>query len=215
MPTLLNTQLNISTDTLATASDDLRAFRFDQLAWWETLQSDLLFTATTSTGIVAGTVTYVPFLVKKPIVITDLSIRQVGAGSAGSVFVIGIYKASATSYPAPGQVVYNSAPISATVANSDKEITGLSLSLPKGLYYLAINTNSTTAITFLGIPESSVLPYILYTPVTNSTRAVSRITNTAVYSPIFTPNPSGLNWSNSTGFTAPLFRVKLQKSIPA
>lgn len=136
----------------------------------------------------------------------------VTAGSAGSVFTLGIIAARKGAYPLLGEVKYNSAELS-SASTGAKDITGLNIALEAGLYYFAIKTNSTTNVTFRGVPLSAVRP-CLYVPSSSSTEYITRLSVTQAYSPTFVDNQGSTNWINGAGYTPFLVLCKILKTTP-
>lgn len=187
--------------------------RFDQQNFWECLYQTQNAVAVNATSMTSGTISYIPLLVDKTIMLTEWSMRVVTGGSAGSVFVLGIIAARAGAYPLLGNVVYNSTPQSCATNNTDVVVTGLNVTLTAGLYWLAVQTNSTNSVTFLGVPLTATKP-VLYLPAPNSTEYVTRVTVTQAYSATYAANQGSTNWINGAGFTP--FRVlfKTNKTLP-
>jgi len=98
---------------------------------------------------VANTIRYVPFYIDQDITLTRLGINVVSAGAAASTCRLGSYtNDSATTQPSTRLVDSGTIDLVATGA---KSVTGLSVALTKGLYWMAYFGNSASgSITAVG-----------------------------------------------------------------
>ena len=98
---------------------------------------------------VANTIRYVPFYIDMDITVTRLGINVVTAGAAASTCRLGIYtNDAATTQPSTRLVDTGTIDLVATGA---KSVTGLSVALTKGLYWMAYFGNSASgSITAVG-----------------------------------------------------------------
>lgn len=98
---------------------------------------------------VANTIRYVPFYIDMDITVTRMGINVVSAGAAASTCRLGIYtNDAATTQPSTRLVDTGTIDLVATGA---KSVTGLSVALTKGLYWMAYFGNSASgSITAVG-----------------------------------------------------------------
>ena len=98
---------------------------------------------------VANTIRYVPFYIDQDITLTRLGINVVSAGAAASTCRLGIYtNDSTTTQPLTRLVDSGTLDL---VATGPKSVTGLSVALTKGLYWMAYFGNSASgSITAVG-----------------------------------------------------------------
>lgn len=89
---------------------------------------------------VANTIRYVPFYIDQDITLTRLGINVVSAGAAASTCRLGIYTNDATTCQPLTRLV-DSGTLD-LVATGAKSVTGLSVALTKGLYWMAYFGNS-------------------------------------------------------------------------
>ena len=98
---------------------------------------------------VANTIRYVPFYIDQDITVTRLGINVVSAGAAASTCRLGIYTNDATTCQ-PSTRLVDTGTID-LVATGAKSVTGLSVALTKGLYWMAYFGNSASgSITAVG-----------------------------------------------------------------
>jgi len=98
---------------------------------------------------VANTIRYVPFFIDQDITLTRLGINVVSAGAAASTCRLGIYTNDSTTTQ-PSTRLVDSGTID-LVATGPKSVTGLSVALTKGLYWMAYFGNSASGtITAVG-----------------------------------------------------------------
>ena len=98
---------------------------------------------------VANTIRYVPFYIDQDITVTRLGINVVSAGAASSTCRLGIYTNDATTCQ-PSTRLVDTGTID-LVATGAKSVTGLSVALTKGLYWMAYFGNSASgSITAVG-----------------------------------------------------------------
>lgn len=98
---------------------------------------------------VANTIRYVPFYIDQDITVTRLGINVVSAGAAASTCRLGIYTNDATTCQ-PSTRLVDSGTLD-LVATGPKSVTGLSVALTKGLYWMAYFGNSASgSITAVG-----------------------------------------------------------------
>ena len=98
---------------------------------------------------VANTIRYVPFYIDQDITVTRMGINVVSAGAAASTCRLGIYtNDSTTTQPSTRLVDTGTIDL---VATGPKSVTGLSVALTKGLYWMAYFGNSASgSITAVG-----------------------------------------------------------------
>jgi hypothetical protein len=98
---------------------------------------------------VANTIRYVPFYIDQDITVTRMGINVVTAGAASSTCRLGIYtNDSTTTQPSTRLVDTGTIDL---VATGPKSVTGLSVALTKGLYWMAYFGNSASgSITAVG-----------------------------------------------------------------
>jgi hypothetical protein len=98
---------------------------------------------------VANTIRYVPFYIDQDITVTRMGINVVTAGAASSTCRLGIYTNDATTCQ-PSTRLVDTGTID-LVATGPKTVTGLSVALTKGLYWMAYFGNSASgSITAVG-----------------------------------------------------------------
>ena len=98
---------------------------------------------------VANIIRYVPFYIDQDITVTRMGINVVSAGAAASTCRLGIYtNDSTTTQPSTRLVDTGTIDL---VATGPKSVTGLSVALTKGLYWMAYFGNSASgSITAVG-----------------------------------------------------------------
>ena len=97
----------------------------------------------------ANTIRYVPFYIDQDITVTRLGINVVSAGAASSTCRLGIYTNDATTCQ-PSTRLVDSGTID-LVATGAKSVTGLSVALTKGLYWMAyFGKSASGSITAVG-----------------------------------------------------------------
>ncbi|MDT0223436.1 hypothetical protein [Gordonia sp. AC31] len=115
---------------------------------------------TTGTGtnntIPDGALRVAPWFVPRPIVISELGLEIITAGNARSVFRIGIYADDGTGYP--GALISDAGTVPADAVGQPK-ITGLSISLPAGLFHVgAAQQGGVATIPNVRTPGAAMLP---------------------------------------------------------
>ena len=100
-------------------------------------------------AMVINQIVYVPFWVDSSFTLTGLGVNVTTIGSAGSTARLGLYSNDATTTKPLTKLVETSTFAADTLGA--KPMTGLSVALTKGLYWMAFFTNSSTgAITAIG-----------------------------------------------------------------
>lgn len=104
-------------------------------------------------GTARNTSYYFPYIVSKTTTIEEIGMHLTGAGTAGSVLIIGIYDSLDM---LPNNLVLTAGTILGDSATAQL-ITGVNTILTPGLYYLYINHNSVANITVRALSGSAVI----------------------------------------------------------
>jgi hypothetical protein len=107
----------------------------------------------------ADIIRFSPVIIERDITITQLGISVVTAAATGNTARVGIYTNNASTNQPLNRLI-DSNPIAVDgLANSQRIVTGLSVTLTKGLYWFAYFTNASTgsvgAIANLNLPDVS------------------------------------------------------------
>jgi len=113
-----------------------------------------------SLGNLANSIRYSPFLVEKDITITQLGIAVVTIGAVGNTCRVGIYSNNASTNQPLTRLV-DSGTIALDGLTGQRTVTGLSVTLTKGLYWFAYFSNASTG-TIASIANSN-LPDVIGT----------------------------------------------------
>jgi hypothetical protein len=174
--------------------------------YWSPLFSSMV-TIGNSSSFASNLITYIPFVLERDIVLTELAVSLTNGGNAGSKMNIGIVKSKDNHAPLIGKVMYQSPEIAIDVVN-DKIMSGLSVNLSAGLYYFAMQHNSKSTIKFRGIATTQMSP-LLYIPALNSTGWIHSAVLSKTYQSTFVDDePLPVSFSASTGFAVPVFYFK-------
>jgi len=130
-----------------------------------------------SLGNLANSIRFSPFIVEKDIIISQLGIAVVTTATAGNTCRVGIYSNNAsTNQPSTRLVDSGTLALDST---GTKSVTGLSVSLTKGLYWFAYFSNASTG-TIASIANSN-LPDVIGTTGTLQNGLITGYTQTLTY----------------------------------
>lgn len=104
---------------------------------------DGAYTVGTGAAAAAGTLRMTPGYIRAPVTISSLTVR-IGTAAASGLFQISVYAADPATNKPTGVPLYTSASQS-TTSTGALEVTGMALSLPRGLYYFAVQVDATGA----------------------------------------------------------------------
>lgn len=154
----------LSSVVLLSAQTDISSYRKKGSTLLERWYSSSVNSASLTTAVVARNVNrYIPLVVPKRMTIDLMAINVTAFGAASSVARIGIYDSekneSANSNMLPKNVVLDAGTV-AVDSNGVKTITGLNTTLEPGLYYLTLNHNSSSNVTFRSSAVSSIPPVL-------------------------------------------------------
>jgi hypothetical protein len=151
---------SVSTGVLT--STDWNAFNGKATSPWEFRLSGRWYTPSTnalaigSLGNVANSIRYSPVIIERDITITQLGISVVTIAGVGNTARVGIYSNNASTNQ-PSSRLVDSGTIALDGATGQRIITGLSVTLTKGLYWFAYFTNASTgtvaSIANLNLPD--------------------------------------------------------------
>jgi hypothetical protein len=160
--TLAITQATTSTDGYL-SSTDWSTFNGKVTSPWAFRLSGRWYTPSTnalaigSTPNVANSIRFSPFLVERDITITQLGISVVTIAGTGNTARVGIYTNNASTNQPQTRLVDSGTIALDGVANSQRIVTGLSVTLTKGLYWFAYFSNASTgtvaSIANLNLPD--------------------------------------------------------------
>jgi hypothetical protein len=126
---------------------------------WYTPSNNAL--AIGSTLNVANSIRFSPVIIERDITITQLGIAVVGAATAGSTCRVGIYTNNASTNQ-PLSLLVDSNTIALDGTAGQRIVSGLSVSLTRGLYWFAYFSNANTSGTIASIANLN-LPDVLGT----------------------------------------------------
>jgi hypothetical protein len=158
----LNLPTASATNRGALSSADWSTFNGKTTSPWEYRLSGRFYTPSTnalaigSLGNLANSIRYSPIIIERDITITQLGISVVTIAGVGNTARVGIY----TNNPAtnqPSSRLVDSGTIALDGATGQRIVTGLSVVLTKGLYWLAYFSNASTgtvaSIANLNLPD--------------------------------------------------------------
>lgn len=180
---------------------------FDNVTrYWSPIFSSMVSIGNSS-NLSGNLITYIPFLIERDLEITELALNQNIGGSPNSKMVIGIIRTKENRSPLIGKVAFQSPEISIDTTG-DKIVAGVSIPLNAGLYYFALQHNSSIPIRFRGLATTQMKP-LLYLPSLTSPGWVHSATIFKPYQPTFEDDePIAANFSAGLGFSVPLFFIK-------
>jgi len=149
-----NTGVLTSTDWSTFNGKATSAWAFRLSGRWYTPSTNAL--AIGSTPNVANSIRFSPFLVERDITITQLGISVVTIAGTGNTARVGIYTNNASTNQPQTRLV-DSGTIALDGATGQRVVTGLSVTLTKGLYWFAYFSNASTgtvaSIANLNLPD--------------------------------------------------------------
>ena len=158
----LNLPTASATNRGALSSADWSTFNGKTTSPWEYRLSGRFYTPSTnalaigSLGNLANSIRYSPIIIERDITITQLGISVVTIAGVGNTARVGVYSNNpATNQPSSRLV--DSGTIALDGATGQRIVSGLSVSLTKGLYWLAYFSNASTgtvaSIANLNLPD--------------------------------------------------------------
>lgn len=176
------------------------------LQYWSPLFSSMVTIGNSST-FASNIITYIPFLLERDILFTELAVSLNNTGNAKSKINLGIVRTKDNRSPLVGKVIYQSPEITIDTIG-DKILSGLSINISAGLYYFAMQHNSKSPIRFRGIPTTQTKP-LLYILSLSSPGWIHSATVSKTYqSTLIDDEPLPANFSEATGFSIPVFFFK-------
>jgi hypothetical protein len=158
----LNLPTASATNRGALSSTDWSTFNGKATSPWAFRLSGRFYTPSTnalaigSLGNLANSIRYSPFIIEKDITITQLGISVVTIAATGNTARVGIYSNNASTNQ-PSSRLVDSGTIALDGSTGQRIVTGLSVTLTKGLYWLAYFTNASTgtvaSIANLNLPD--------------------------------------------------------------
>jgi len=193
---------------LLTGQTDFSAYRKigSNLTRWYTGAMNAVNNSTVA--FAKDTIHYNPFIVSVTQTISLIAIEVTATGSTNSVARLGIYNSvtdkTSNYHMQPNQVIYDAGTV-AIDSTGVKSISGLNVVLQPGLYYLAMNHNSSTTPTFRALGQAACSPlFSLSTTIgtTNSTHLIEAVTFGSFTSSV-------QNNVNATSLLIPIIAVQI------
>lgn len=182
--TLAISQATTSTDGYL-SSTNWNTFNGKTTSPWEFRLSGRWYTPSTnalaigSSLNVSNSIRYSPFIVERDITITQLGISVVAAATAGSTARVGIYTNNASTNQPLTRLV-DSGTIALDGATGQRIVTGLSVTLTKGLYWFAYFSNANSAGTIASIANLN-LPDVIGTTSTLNNGLITGYSQSLTY----------------------------------
>jgi hypothetical protein len=182
--TLAISQATTSTDGYL-SSTDWNTFNGKTTSPWAFRLSGRWYTPSTnalaigSSLNVSNSIRYSPFLVERDITITQLGISVVVAATAGSTARVGIYTNNASTNQPLTRLV-DSGTIALDGATGQRIVSGLSVTLTKGLYWFAYFSNANTSGSIASIANLN-LPDVIGTTSTLNNGLITGYTQSLTY----------------------------------
>jgi hypothetical protein len=182
--TLAISQATTSTDGYL-SSTDWNTFNGKTTSPWAFRLSGRWYTPSTnalaigSSLNVSNSIRYSPFLVERDITITQLGISVVVAATAGSTARVGIYTNNASTNQPLTRLV-DSGTIALDGATGQRIVSGLSVTLTKGLYWFAYFSNANASGSIASIANLN-LPDVIGTTSTLNNGLITGYTQSLTY----------------------------------